>query len=112
MQNIKDDRLPLEQYLLHCDTNVALPAYFEEKSLIDFGPILVKNRDTVGSTIVDVKDQSTWPDAEQLGLDESQHRALHLALTKAVALIQGKPSPLTRHQLAMSKNEASSLIVL
>ena len=94
LQHIPDDRLPLEKYLLHCDKNVDLPNYFEEKSEIDFRPILVANGETscpfLGETS-DVKDVSTWPNAEQLGLDDSQYKALQLAMTKSLALIQGNP---------------------
>ena len=32
-----------------------------------------------------------WPKMEELGLDESQMRALQLALTKELAIIQGPP---------------------
>jgi superfamily II DNA or RNA helicase len=32
-----------------------------------------------------------WPSNEHLGLDESQHEALKIALTKEVAVIQGPP---------------------
>jgi hypothetical protein len=92
LQNIKDDRLPLEQYLLNCDKNVTLPNYFLQKTEIDFRPILVRNTgkyDEFDGGLSNVNDFSTWPNAEQLGLDDSQNDALRLALTKAVALIQG-----------------------
>ena len=32
-----------------------------------------------------------WPSKEQLGLDESQYKALQIALTREVAVIQGPP---------------------
>jgi hypothetical protein len=92
LQNIKDDQLPLEKYLLHCDTNVTLPSYFQSKTEVDFRSILVKTAgayDEFNGGLSDVKDVSTWPNAKQLGLDDSQYEALQLAITKAVALIQG-----------------------
>ena len=92
LQNIADDHLPLESYLLHCEKNVAIPSYFEQRSEIDFRPILVKNIDRSSEfegTMSNVKDLATWPNAEQLGLDDSQYKALQLAITKSVALIQG-----------------------
>ncbi|CAM4789800.1 unnamed protein product [Rotaria magnacalcarata] len=94
LQNIKDDQIPLEKYLLQCDTNVPIPQYFEKKSDIDFRPILVKTSgeyNEFNGTLSDIKDLSTWPNAQQLGLDQSQYTALQLALTKSVALIQGPP---------------------
>ncbi|CAF4654475.1 unnamed protein product [Rotaria sp. Silwood1] len=94
LQNIKDDKIPLEKYLLQCDTNVPLPNYFEQNSSIDFRPILVKTsgeHNEFDGDLSNVKDLSTWPNAQQLGLDESQYKALQLAITKSVALIQGPP---------------------
>ncbi len=95
LQNINDDRLPLEKYLLHCEKNVTIPDYFQQKSDIDFRPILVKTIDRSSEfegTLSNVKDLTTWPNAEQLGLDDSQYKALQLAITKSVALIQGNLS--------------------
>ncbi|CAF4356443.1 unnamed protein product [Rotaria sp. Silwood2] len=94
LQNIKDDQIPLEKYLLQCDTNVPLPNYFEQNSTIDFRPILIKTGgecNEFDGSLSNVKDLSTWPNAQQLGLDESQYKALQLAMTKSVALIQGPP---------------------
>ena len=36
-------------------------------------------------------DVTQWPSKDQLGLDESQYKALQIALTKEVAVIQGPP---------------------
>jgi hypothetical protein len=75
LQNIKDDKLPLEKYLLHCDTNVTLPKYFQSKSEVDFRPILVKTAgvyDEFNGALSNVNDLSTWPNAKQFGLDENQ----------------------------------------
>ncbi|UJR28371.1 hypothetical protein I4U23_009614 [Adineta vaga] len=94
LQNIKDDQIPLEKYILHCDTNVMLPNYFELKSEIDFQLLLVKNTEQCeqyNGGLSNIKDLTTWPNAKQLGLDQSQYQALQLALTKSVALIQGPP---------------------
>jgi AAA domain len=38
-----------------------------------------------------ILEADTWPDAEQLGLDSSQYRALQAALTKELVVIQGPP---------------------
>ena len=40
---------------------------------------------------VPVVELDRWPSKEQLGLDESQYKALQTALTKEVAVIQGTP---------------------
>ncbi|CAF3707173.1 unnamed protein product [Rotaria sordida] len=94
LQNIKDDQIPLEKYLLQCDINVPLPNYFQQNSSIDFRPVLIKTSgecNEFDGDLSNVKDLSTWPNAQQLGLDESQYKALQLAITKSVALIQGPP---------------------
>ena len=93
LQNIKDDRLPLESYLLNCNTDVSYPEYFQNQTTIDFRSLLpkrVERGDAFSGSLSDVNDLSTWPTADQLGLDDSQNKALQLALTKAVALIQGR----------------------
>ena len=92
LQNITDDRLPLQSYLLNCDADVSYPAYLQNQTAIDFRPLLARtleHGDAFEGSLSDVKDLSTWPTADQLGLDDSQNKALQLALTKAVALIQG-----------------------
>lgn len=38
-----------------------------------------------------VLDLASWPSAEELELDDSQFKALQLALTKEFAIIQGPP---------------------
>lgn len=93
LQNIKDDRIPLDNYLLNCEKDVQLPKYFQENTDIDFRPILVKDLGIINQyhgKLSNVTDLSTWPNAEQLGLDDSQYKAFQLAITKSVALIQGK----------------------
>jgi hypothetical protein len=111
LQNIKDDRIPLDKYLLHCETNVAFPNYFELQSEIDFRPMLAKSageyREFDGR-LSNVKDRTTWPNAEQLGLDKSQYEALQLALTKSVALIQGKLSALNVTVDSLEKDSSNT----
>jgi len=40
---------------------------------------------------VTVLDPASWPSAKDLALDDSQFKALQLALTKEFAVIQGPP---------------------
>ena len=42
-------------------------------------------------TDVPLLNLAAWPSAEDLGLDDSQFRALQMALTKEFAVIQGPP---------------------
>ncbi len=86
LQNITDDRIPLERYLLTCDLNVDMPAYLKQRNgQIDLRPV-----SNGFIEMSDIEDLTTWPSAQQMALDQSQYDAVKLALTKAVALIQGR----------------------
>ncbi|CAF1647337.1 unnamed protein product, partial [Didymodactylos carnosus] len=86
LQSIKDDKIPLSSYLLGCKQDIALPAYFENNYTLDFTNIITNN-----VHIGDIRDISTWPTADQFGLDHSQYKALQQALTQCVGIIQGPP---------------------
>nr|XP_033785599.1 NFX1-type zinc finger-containing protein 1-like isoform X2 [Geotrypetes seraphini] len=48
-------------------------------------------KETMHSAKFDILDFKTWPSKEHLNLDESQIKALQLALTKELSIIQGPP---------------------
>ena len=112
LQKFNENDLPFQRYLLQCETSVKPPAYLNEDTEYDFGPLIddslkvseeksALNRfgrriSTIewrrkGLTSVNVLDTDTWPAPERLNLDKSQYRALRSALTKEFALIQGPP---------------------
>ncbi|KAL2090898.1 hypothetical protein ACEWY4_013161 [Coilia grayii] len=91
LQEQQVDELPFQRYIVQCSTDVHPPAYLQEEP---------RQYDLTSIAAEDFKDSvqpfnplspDAWPSDEQLGLDESQLRALKLALTKEMAIIQGPP---------------------
>lgn len=78
------------RYIVECKSEIRPPAYLTMEKTLDLGCIAAqgfqKNLKPFRSL-----EPSAWPDMEQLGLDESQMKALKLALTKELAIIQGPP---------------------
>ena len=83
--------LPMEKYLVKCSTDRASPIYLQSASglLVDMSPISKEG------AIVDVhvllSEEEFCSAIKPTDLDESQIKALHLALTSELALIQGPP---------------------
>ncbi|KAJ8259276.1 hypothetical protein COCON_G00182880 [Conger conger] len=87
-QEVED--LPFQRYIVECKTDVAPPAYLIVEDIYDLAPIATP--EFKGELRhFSVRDPLAWPPKEYLGLDESQMRALKLALTKEFAIIQGPP---------------------
>jgi AAA domain len=97
----KDDKIP--KYLTH--TKVSGNQLNEDWDLPDDNtgnedsefiirdePVKVEMKGKDGEDLVfKILEADSWPDAEQLGLDSSQYRALQAALTKELVVIQGPP---------------------
>jgi hypothetical protein len=119
LQDTNDDNMPFKRYIVDCERHIQAPQYLGRHSIYDLRPIIqgttverrVRNDDRENSDDDDdeqgsayvftaaaqfakripvLHDQS-WPSAEQLGIDESQLRALKTCLTKEFAIIQGPP---------------------
>lgn len=58
---------------------------------VDTLTLLWHFHDQTVSTTVTVLDSVSWPSARDLGLDNSQFKALQLVLTNEFAVIQGPP---------------------
>ena len=86
LQEIPDD-LPLQKYIVKCETTLKPPKYLlGNVQIYDFAPL------NKGQPLhVPVINTMRWPTAEQLELDESQRKALQLAITREMAIIQGPP---------------------
>ncbi|XP_063071469.1 NFX1-type zinc finger-containing protein 1 isoform X2 [Engraulis encrasicolus] len=91
LQEQQVEELPFKRYIVECNKEVHPPAYLQEEA---------KQFDLSNIAAEDFKDKVApfnplshlaWPSEEQMGLDESQLRALKLALTKELAIIQGPP---------------------
>ncbi|XP_041944382.1 NFX1-type zinc finger-containing protein 1 [Alosa sapidissima] len=83
--------LPFQRYIVECNPDIHPPAYLRtEPRQYNLSSIAAEGfKDSVQPFNPLTAD--AWPSEEQLGLDESQIRALKLALTKELAIIQGPP---------------------
>jgi len=94
---------PLQRYIVECEKDILPPAYLTkpdgQQLKFDFTPImslrngsrsLLFSAGKTGSSVT-VLDPASWPSAKDLALDDSQFKALQLALTKEFAVIQGPP---------------------
>ncbi|CAB1415556.1 unnamed protein product [Pleuronectes platessa] len=90
LQEQEKDKLPFQRYIVECSTDVQPPAYLKRQDTYDLSsvanPKYKQRMKPFHSLKVDA-----WPKMEELGLDESQLRAVRLALTKELAIIQGPP---------------------
>src|SRR6218665_2286373 len=94
--------LPFQKYLLnHGHNEVPPPKYLRNRNFkFNFSSAIkrvdktcVEHSDEVTTRNIQdlILNPSSWPSADQLGLDESQYGALKTALTKEFAVIQGPP---------------------
>ncbi|NXP55776.1 ZNFX1 protein, partial [Heliornis fulica] len=98
LQEIQEEDIPFQKYIVECDTQVKNPVYLTIGTTYNFAPLMndplsdeETDSDVLKSHDVHVLDPKQWPSMETLRLDESQMQALTLALTKELALIQGPP---------------------
>ncbi|XP_068006238.1 NFX1-type zinc finger-containing protein 1 isoform X1 [Melanerpes formicivorus] len=98
LQEVQEEDVPFQKYIVECDVQVKKPAYLTMYSVYDFAPLVgvpradeqmhPGGREKKSFCVLDPKQ---WPSTETLRLDESQLQALRLALTKELAIIQGPP---------------------
>ncbi|KAM6248804.1 NFX1-type zinc finger-containing protein 1 isoform 1-T1 [Porphyrio hochstetteri] len=98
LQEIQEEDIPFQKYIVECDTQVKKPTYLTMDTVYNFAPLMndpVSDEETDPDVLkihnVRVLDPRQWPSMEALRLDESQMQALTLALTKELAIIQGPP---------------------
>ncbi|KAK7499274.1 hypothetical protein BaRGS_00009534 [Batillaria attramentaria] len=114
LQNIRDNQLPFQRYIVQCNKNVQDPSYladsrnptYDLRPLVDDKMVLREDRQLqdqgreVGYNFsaesrpaddVSVLHREEWPDNQLLKLDASQFEALYRALTKEFSVIQGPP---------------------
>ncbi|KAG9353375.1 hypothetical protein JZ751_017954 [Albula glossodonta] len=90
LQEQEVDDLPFQRYIVECKTDVEPPAYLIMGGKYNLAPIAAPGYEKELEPF-SPRDHTAWPPMEHLGLDESQMRALKLALTKELAIIQGPP---------------------
>jgi anthranilate/para-aminobenzoate synthase component II len=78
---------PLGHNALMPGINVGEVGYVARETPVE---VEIKGKDGQDLTFK-ILETETWPDADQLGLDSSQYRALQAALTKELVVIQGPP---------------------
>ncbi|XP_030067298.1 NFX1-type zinc finger-containing protein 1 [Microcaecilia unicolor] len=102
LQEIQDEDIPFQKYIVQCETEVSEPRYLLMGGTYDFTALMenpLENdkkmrqiyKDHVRAQNINILDPREWPSKEALHLDESQMKALQLALTKELAIIQGPP---------------------
>ncbi|NXO96119.1 ZNFX1 protein, partial [Certhia brachydactyla] len=94
LQQMQEEDIPFQKYIVECDTQVKEPAYLTKDTAYNLAPLVKtsseeKCPDSLES--VHILDPNQWLSMETLKLDESQMQALNLALTKELAVIQGPP---------------------
>lgn len=107
LQSFSPSNFPLKEYLVDVDPNIQNLSYLSEDSVYDLSRLtLPLDRDHDDDAVVrklrisekaarckavSVLQEMSWPDADDMGLDDSQYRALKAALTKQISIIQGPP---------------------
>ena len=82
------DTLPFKQYIINCNLqNIPLPSYAWQPKQLEFDLSSVLGC----SANVIINEPTCWPSPSSTCLDESQMKALKLALTKEISVIQGPP---------------------
>ncbi|KAJ8267933.1 hypothetical protein COCON_G00131050 [Conger conger] len=116
LQEMSIEDLPMQRYIVSCEEDISPPRYLsahggsyslqtlmndqrlrnqpsdQRKRMCPQSAITVDSEDTQRKqTVRNILNYSDWPSKEQLGLDDSQMKAVQLALSKELAIIQGPP---------------------
>ncbi|XP_078411503.1 NFX1-type zinc finger-containing protein 1 isoform X1 [Cetorhinus maximus] len=103
LQEIQGEDVPFQKYIVECDTDIQVPRYLSFNDSYDLEALMNGKselpEESAGQIFeclqrnskVNVLDPASWPSKEELNLDESQMKALQMALTKELAIIQGPP---------------------
>ena len=95
LQNAETSTMPFKQYLIesHCET-IEDPMHFDMDSngLVKYMPPIYDLQKALGvNAIFNISDDDKWNNLGATNLDQSQLKALKLALTKEISVIQGPP---------------------
>lgn len=83
LQHMEEEKFPLKKYIVDVDVHIQPPEYLNHNIIMTD-----KKRNLHIRTLYPTE---YWPNAKQLGLDDSQYKAFHSALTKEFCVIQGPP---------------------
>ncbi|CAG2194422.1 unnamed protein product [Mytilus edulis] len=89
----EEHSIPFGTHLLNKrhSLNQEEPDYFESRSFIKEGFDISCLSSGQPVNTIDISNETNWPDAQTLGMDDSQHRALVTSMKSKFALIQGPP---------------------
>ena len=87
---------------MDCNSDVLPPAYLKQDSSYNLSDVADPEYKGTIQPFLCLKPEA-WPKMEELGLDESQMKALQLALTKELAIIQGPPGTGKWHYVVFPK---------
>ncbi|XP_052081591.1 NFX1-type zinc finger-containing protein 1-like [Mytilus californianus] len=88
-----EKRLPFGKQLLNKRNSVEQekPDYFKSPSFVEKGFDIRCLHSEQKAVKVDISNEANWPDADSLGMDDSQHQAFITSMNSKLALIQGPP---------------------
>nr|XP_061814239.1 NFX1-type zinc finger-containing protein 1-like [Nerophis lumbriciformis] len=90
LQEQDENNMPFQRYIVECATDVWAPAYLRRSDIYNLSSIADDIYKACIRPFHSLNDNA-WPQKEVFSLDESQMKALQLALTKELAIIQGPP---------------------
>nr|CAD7408893.1 unnamed protein product [Timema poppensis] len=82
LQVMHPETFPMRQYVIDVNVSNSPPSYVLRSLDFEFN---------IDGHIVPVTDETKWPSAEDLNLDDSQYKAFKSALTNEFVVIQGPP---------------------
>ena len=94
LHRIKPDELPFKGYLVDLNREIDVPNYIGDmEPSVDLKGVVCKCKwfSSCEHENVEILNQEAWDALQTPLLDPSQKKALHMALTKEIALIQGPP---------------------
>ena len=97
--SLHPDAVPMKKYIMECNfTDVQVPVFLRPPAMpphfnmVDIlGKRIAKGHLVLPRKVFNITNPSSWPQVSSTGLDDSQLRALKMALTKEVSVIQGPP---------------------
>jgi hypothetical protein len=87
-----EKNFPFSKYIVYSqNSEINRPKYLENRSVCyNFEP-LIKEPKHRGYANIEILQLKLWPNSSLLGLNDSQYKALQLALTNELVVIQGPP---------------------
>ena len=92
LKALLDSGIAMSSYIIECDMEPKPPKYLQDNTMCyDMRCLIANGMNSSQWSQVPVLQRGMWPSADDIGLDNSQYKALQTALTQEFALIQGPP---------------------